>query len=141
MSGRSTMVMMRFGNRLIARLDPGDEVITCLRDLCMRQKITIARVTAVGTFTQFGTGRARMLGNRRLSSHMSILPGTASFSGYITTRPDGIHINLFLYIQGQGRQDMLARLDSCPVRGVCELVVDIVDGIVSEDFLKSRCLG
>ena len=134
------MFARRMGNRIIARLQQGEEVIGALREICLSQHVSCAKMTAIGTLCDLEINGIRAQAHRRMLWD-ALLPGTMSLSGYIATRPEGIYISLHAWIIGEGRQAVLARLSSCRVRTTCELVIDLLDNCIPEEILKNTCRG
>lgn len=132
------MNVRQVSHRVIAELKCGEEVLSCLREICLKRKISYAKVTAIGTLYNVCTVNEKSTLKGLGSKKIGLLSGTSLLSGYIAKRPEGIYINLYIYIKN-GKEEYLARLDSAYVKGLCEVVIDIVDGVISEDALKQSC--
>ena len=46
----------RFGNTIIARIDKGEEILEQVKEIALREKISLASVQALGAVDQFTVG-------------------------------------------------------------------------------------
>lgn len=46
----------RFGNTIIARMDKGEEILEQVKEIALREKISLASVQALGAVDQFTVG-------------------------------------------------------------------------------------
>ena len=48
LKGVNTMEYKRFGQKIILRLNPGEEVTECIREVCRTEKVALGEVSGLG---------------------------------------------------------------------------------------------
>ena len=50
------MEYRRFGNKIIARIDKGEEILTTIKEISLKENIKLASVQALGATDEFTVG-------------------------------------------------------------------------------------
>lgn len=130
------MEYRRFGNKIVARVDRGEEVCAKLLELAEAEDIRLASVSGIGasndvTLGVFDTG-TKVYFKKRYSGidyELGSLAGTLS-------RQDGTpYLHLHAVIGSPAHEQCHAgHLNAAVVSATCELVIDVIDGEVGRKF-------
>lgn len=114
----------------IVRLDRGEEVMECLTQLCEKEQIRLAQVTAIGAADEAEVGlynvEMRQYHKTKLEGEMEIL----SILGNVTRKEGEVYLHLHISL---GLKDTAVRgghLNSCRISGTCEMFVRELTGEV-----------
>lgn len=56
LKGVNTMEYKRFGQKIILRLNPGEEVTECIREVCRTEKVALGEVSGLGAACEVELG-------------------------------------------------------------------------------------
>lgn len=120
----------RFGDRLLVRIDPGEEVLASLREICLREGIKAGDIRGLGASDDYDVCVYDLAEQKyypqtvRLQSEITSLYGTIS-------EKDG---ELYFHVHMQAmRKDGVAaggHLQRCVISGTLEAVITEFDGRV-----------
>ena len=128
------MQFQRFGNKVIVRIDRGEEIVSSLQSVCKKEGITLASVSAIGAVNNFTVGvfspSTKVYKSNRFEGDYEIV----SLSGTVTTKEGIPYIHLHMSAgDGEGRV-FGGHLNQAFVSATCEMVIDISDGTVERQF-------
>ena len=128
------MEYRRFKNKIFARIDRGEEIISALKDICMSEGVTLASVSAIGAVNSFTVGVFSPADKTYSSNCFSGDYEIVSLLGTVTTKNGDFYSHLHMSAgDGQGRV-FGGHLNQAFVSATCEMVIDISDGIVDREF-------
>ena len=119
------MEYRRFGNKIVARIDRGEEVCAKLLELAEAEDIRLASVSGIGasndvTLGVFDTGTAYELG---------------SLTGSLSRQDGAPYLHLHAVIGSPSHEQCHAgHLNAAVVSATCELFIDVIDGEVGREF-------
>lgn len=130
------MEYRRFGNKIVARMDKGEEVCAKLLELAEDENIRLASVSGIGasndvTLGVFDTGTKEYFKKRYNGIDYELGSVTGSLS-----RQDGKpYLHLHAVIGSPSHEQCHAgHLNAAVVSATCELVIDVIDGEVGREF-------
>ena len=130
------MEYRRFGNKIVARMDKGEEVCAKLLELAEDENIRLASVNGIGasndvTLGVFDTGTKEYFKKRYNGIDYELGSVTGSLS-----RQDGKpYLHLHAVIGSPSHEQCHAgHLNAAVVSATCELVIDVIDGEVGREF-------
>lgn len=130
------MEYRRFGNKIVARIDRGEEVCAKLLELAEAENIRLASVSGIGasndvTLGVFDTGTKEYFKKRYNGIDYELGSVTGSLS-----RQDGKpYLHLHAVIGSPSHEQCHAgHLNAAVVSATCELVIDVIDGEVGREF-------
>lgn len=130
------MEYRRFGNKIVARMDKGEEVCAKLLELAEAENIRLASVSGIGasndvTLGVFDTGTKEYFKKRYNGIDYELGSVTGSLS-----RQDGKpYLHLHAVIGSPSHEQCHAgHLNAAVVSATCELVTDVIDGEVGREF-------
>lgn len=56
LKGVNTMEYKRFGQKILLRLNPGEEVAECIREVCRTEKVALGEVSGLGAASEAELG-------------------------------------------------------------------------------------
>lgn len=115
------MEYVRRGGRVLIRLDPGDEVCTCLMELCQKENISCASVTGIGAGDQAEIGlydlTEKTFCGRILTQPFEI----ASISGNITRKDGAPYCHLHVCVGTEDGRALAGHLKFCRISATAEI--------------------
>ena len=95
----------RFGNTIIARMDKGEEILEQVKEIALREKISLASVQALGAVDQFTVG-------------------------VFNTMHDEFYCHLHMSAGNEKGEVFGGHLNRAVISATCEMVIHVIDGKV-----------
>jgi len=124
----------RFANKLVVRMDPGEEVMEQLKGLCEREGITLAEVKALGALNAFSVGLFDTSEKRYYSKDYTLPVEVTSLWGTVTTQEGKTYLHLHLSAADKDNRVYGGHLNRAVVSATLEMVVDVMDGSVEREM-------
>lgn len=128
------MQYRRYGDKIAARLDRGEEIICSLERLCADEKIGFAWVCAIGAVGSFTVGvfspKKKTYSSNSFSGDYEIV----SLGGNITRKDGGPYIHLHASLASADGSVAGGHLNRAVVSATCEMVLDVACGEVGRRF-------
>ena len=142
------MEYRRFGDKIVARLDKGEEIFSTLLDLAGREGIRLASVSGIGasndiTLGVFRTKKKEYVQNRYYGIDYEL----ASVTGNLSMKDGQPYLHLHAVIGNPSLKSAYLSLDerepgicfgghlnSAVVSATCEIIIDIIDGEAGRKF-------
>ena len=142
------MEYRRFGDKIVARLDKGEEICSTLLDLAGREGIRLASVSGIGasnniTLGVFRTKKKEYVQNRYYGIDYEL----ASVTGNLSMKDGQPYLHLHAVIGNPSLKSAYLSLDerepgicfgghlnSAVVSATCEIIIDIIDGEAGRKF-------
>ena len=120
----------RFGSHIIARFDRGEELLACLKELALKENIRLASVSALGAVDDFTVGVYKVDEKKYYSNHFRGAFEIVSLTGTITTMDGQVYHHLHMSAGDDAGRVFGGHLNSARISATCELVIDVIDGVV-----------
>ena len=128
------MEYRRFEHTLLVRLDRGEEVLTQLRVLAEREKITLASVQALGAVNDFTVGvfdpETKQYASNRFQGAYEI----TSLTGTIDTMDGACYTHLHFSAGNAQGQVFGGHLNEAVISATCEMVITLIPGQIDRKF-------
>lgn len=128
------MEYRKFDNRIVARFDKGEEIITQVKTICEKEDIQLAGIYALGAVSEaelgcFDTSEKKYYANQYQGIYeIASLVGNAS-------RMDGkVYLHIHSVLAGKDNKTIGGHLSRAVVSATCEMVIDIVNGAAGRFF-------
>lgn len=133
----------RFGSRIVARIDRGEELCEKLAGLAEREDIRLASVSGIGASDDVTLGvfdtRTKVYGKTRYNGADYEL---GSVTGTITRKDGEPYLHLHAVIGSPVMGECHAgHLNSAVISATCELVIELIDGEVGRALDEDICLN
>ena len=128
------MQYKRFGSTVIARVDKGEEILGQLREVCLRENIKLASVSAIGAVDRFTVGVFLPEKREYVSNDFAGDYEIASLSGTVTTMDGEDYAHIHMCADNRRGMACGGHLNRARVSATCELVINVLDGEVNRRF-------
>ena len=120
----------RFGDTLVIRFDPNEEIIENLRAIAEKEQIKLASVEALGAINDFTVGVFDTVEKKYYSNRFQGAYEIVSLTGTITTKDDAFYQHLHMSAGESSGAVFGGHLSRAVVSATCEMIVRVIDGRV-----------
>ena len=120
----------RFGNHIIARFDRGEEILACLKEVALKENIKLASVSALGAVDDFTVGVYKVDEKKYYSNHFAGAFEIVSLTGTISTMKGEYYAHLHMSAGDDKGEVFGGHLNTARISATCEMVIDVIDGVV-----------
>ena len=124
----------RFGKTIVMRIAKGEEVLTQLKAMALKEDIKLASVRALGATNDFTVGVFKVDEKKYYANHFTGDFEIVSLTGTISTMNGEYYAHLHMSAgDAQGRV-FGGHLNEAIISATCEMVVEVIDGQVDRAF-------
>ena len=120
----------RFGDTLIVRMDPGEEITDRLRAVCEKERVELAAVEALGAVNDFTVGLFDLETKEYRSNRFQGPHEIVSLTGTVTTKEGKFYQHLHMSAANAAGEVFGGHLSAAVISATCEMVVRVLDGQV-----------
>ncbi len=124
------MDFRRFGEDYVVRLDRGEEVVSCLSDLCEKENIRLGAVTGLGAADRVVIGlydvSSRVYHKTTLEGPMEI----TALVGNISRKDGAPYLHLHINVCDEQMRVFGGHLNECRISATAEISVRVIAGEV-----------
>ena len=120
----------RFGNRIVARIDRGEEIHEQLKEIALRESIKLAEVSALGAVDDFTVGVYKMAEKKYYANSFQGPFEIVSLTGTISTMNGEYYAHLHMSAGNDKGEVFGGHLNRAMISATCELVIHVIDGRV-----------
>lgn len=129
----------RFNNTIVARIDKGEEILTKMKEIALKENIKLANINALGAVGNFTVGVFNTTEKKYYSNNFKGDFEIVSLTGTINTM-DGEYYNHIHFSAGDDKGHVFGgHLNEAIVSATCEMIINIIDGNV--DRYKDEEIG
>lgn len=128
------MEYRRFNNKIVARIDKGEEVISNILEIAKIEEFKLASVSALGATNEFTVGLFDISEKKYYSNTYTGNFEIVSFTGTISTKDGELYSHIHMSAGDSNNNVVGGHLNSCIVSATCEVVIDVIDGVVEREF-------
>lgn len=119
-----------FGDTYVVRLQRGEEVLACLRELCEKESISLGTVSAIGAVNHVVVGVYRVDEQKYVANTFDGVMELTSLMGNITEKDGEPYLHLHATFGDLTGKVIGGHLNEAVVSATCELFVRKVEGHV-----------
>ena len=119
-----------FGDTYVVRLQRGEEVLACLRELCEKESISLGTVSAIGAVKHVVVGVYRVDEQKYVANTFDGVMELTSLMGNITEKDGEPYLHLHATFGDLTGKVIGGHLNEAVVSATCELFVRKVEGHV-----------
>ena len=119
-----------FGDTYVVRLQRGEEVLACLRELCEKESISLGTVSAIGAVNHVVVGVYRVDEQKYVANTFDGVMELTSLMGNITEKDGEPYLHLHATCGDLTGKVIGGHLNEAVVSATCELFVRKVEGHV-----------
>ena len=129
----------RFGKTIIARIDRGEEVLTQLKAIALKEEIKLASVRALGATDDFTVGVFKVDEKKYYANHFTGDFEIVSLTGTISTMNGEYYAHLHMSAGDEQGRVFGGHLNEAIISATCEMVIEVIDGQV--DRVRDESVG
>lgn len=122
------MEYKRFNNKIVARIDKGEEILAQLNSICVKEGISLASVSAIGASNDFTVGVFKPENKQYIPCNFKGDFEIVSLTGTVTAKDGKPYIHLHMSAAGEDGSMVGGHLNSAMISVTCEMVIDVIDG-------------
>ena len=128
------MYYKRFNNKVVVRIDSGEEIIATLKQLCKNLHINFGSITGIGATSDVMIGLMNTKTKKYQSTRLTGDHEISSLVGNITTMDGDVNLHCHVTVCNTELKTYGGHLTSAVVSATFEGVIDIIDGQVNRKF-------
>jgi predicted DNA-binding protein with PD1-like motif len=130
----NNMEYKRFENKIIVRIDKGEEILESIKELAIKEKIKLASVRALGATNDFTVGVFKVDEKKYYSNTFTGNYEIVSLTGTINTMNDEFYTHIHMSAGNDKGEVLGGHLNRAIVSATCEMVIDVMNGTVDRYY-------
>ena len=130
------MEYRKFENKIIARIDKGEEILEKIKKIALQENIKLASINALGATNDFTVGVYKVDEKKYYSNEFKGNFEIVSLTGTINTMNGEFYTHIHMSAGNDKGEVFGGHLNKAVVSATCEMVIDIIDGKVDRYFDK-----
>lgn len=122
------MQYRRFGNEIFVRMDSGEEILSQVKELAEKEKIKLAKVSALGAVSSFVVGAYKIAEKEYRVNKFSGDFEIVSLTGTITTMDGEYYCHLHMSAGDSEGNVFGGHLNRAEISATCEMVITVIEG-------------
>ena len=128
------MEYRKFENKIIARIDKGEEILEKIKEISLKENIKLASINALGATNEFTVGVYKVDEKKYYSNEFKGNFEIVSLTGTINTMNGEFYTHIHMSAGNDKGEVFGGHLNKAVVSATCEMVIDIIDGKVDRYF-------
>ncbi len=128
------MEYRKFGNTIVARIDKGEEILTKIEEISKKENIKLANVNALGATNDFTVGVYKIDEKKYYSNDFKGNFEIVSLTGTINTMNGEFYTHIHMSAGNDKGEVFGGHLNKAIVSATCEMVINIIDGVVDREY-------
>ena len=124
------MEYKKFGNKIIARIDKGEEILEKIKEIALKENIKLANVNALGATNDFTVGVYKVSEKKYYSNSFKGAYEIVSLTGSINTMNGEFYTHIHMSCGDEKGNVVGGHLNKAIISATCEMFIDIIDGKV-----------
>jgi hypothetical protein len=128
------MQYRRFGDKIVARIDKGEEILQQLEAICRAESVQLANINALGAVGDFTVGLFKTAEKKYYSNDFRGDFEIVSLTGTVTTKDGEFYAHIHMSAGDAEGHVFGGHLNRAVVSATCEMVIFLIDGRVERKF-------
>ena len=128
------MEYRKFENKIIARIDKGEEILEKIKEIALQENIKLASINALGATNDFTVGVYKVDEKKYYSNKFKGNFEIVSLTGTINTMKGEFYTHIHMSAGNDKGEVFGGHLNKAFVSATCEMVIDIIDGGVDRIY-------
>lgn len=124
----------RFGSKIVARIDKGEEILEKLKEIALKENIKLAGVSALGATNDFTVGVYKVDEKKYYSNEFKGNFEIVSLTGTVNTMNGEFYSHIHMSAGNDRGEVFGGHLNKAVVSATCEMIIDIIDGRVDRCY-------
>lgn len=131
------MEYRKFANTYVVRIDRGEEILTKIKELALKENIKLAKVEALGATNDFTVGVYKVEEKKYYANSFKGNFEIVSLTGTINTMNDEFYTHIHMSAANDKGETFGGHLNRVIVSATCEMIITVIDGRVDRKFDES----
>ncbi len=127
------MEYKRFGNTIVARIDPSEEILEQVKNIALKEDIKLANINALGAVNEFTVGVYNVAEKRYYSNSFTGAFEIVSLTGSINTMNGQFYSHLHMSCGDDKGAVFGGHLNRAIISATCEMFITVIDGEVDRE--------
>ena len=128
------MEYRKFENKIIARIDKGEEILEKIKEIALQENIKLASINALGATNDFTVGVYKVDEKKYYSNEFKGNFEIVSLTGTINTMNGEFYTHIHMSAGNDKGEVFGGHLNKAIVSATCEMVINIIEGNVDRYF-------
>ncbi|MBT3319869.1 MAG: DNA-binding protein [Clostridia bacterium] len=128
------MEYRRFGDKIVARIDRGEEIMSEIKTIAQKESIATASVNALGALSEVTIGYINVYEKQYHSKDYSGIYEMAGLHGTISSMDGEVYLHIHCTVSDEQNNALGGHMTRAVVSATCEMVIDVIDGVVGRKF-------
>lgn len=128
------MEYRRYGSKILVRLDPGDDVVTQVSEVCKKESVRLGNVSGIGAVDKATVGLFKPDSKEYFSTTLEKPFEITNLSGNVSEMNGELYLHLHITLADIEHNAFGGHLNEAIVSATAEIWIDIVDGEVDRAF-------
>ena len=128
------MISKKFGNKLVIRIDKGEELVESITKICKDNDIRLGSISGIGATNKVKVGLfdvdSKEYHSKELVGNYEIAP----LSGNISTMKGETYLHLHINLCDSNHNSFGGHLNHAIISATFEGIIDIIEGEVDREF-------
>ena len=120
----------RFENTIVARIEKGEEILTEIKEIAIKENIKLANINAWGAINDFTVGVFKTKEKKYYSNNFKGDFEIVSLTGTINTMNGEFYSHLHMSAGDEEGKVFGGHLNEAIVSATCEMIINIINGQV-----------
>lgn len=128
------MEYRRFGDKIVARIDKGEEIVEQVKNIAAAENIKLANINALGACNDITVGVFKTAEKQYCSNHFTGDMEIVSLTGTINTMDGEFYSHLHMSCGDVNGNVHGGHLNRAIVSATCEMIIHVIDGTVDRKY-------
>ena len=124
----------RFGDKIVARIDRGEEIMKQIEAIARKENIALASVNALGALSEATIGYINTHEKKYYFKEYIGKYEMAGLHGTISSMDGEPYLHIHCTISDEHKNAIGGHMTRAVVSATCEMVIDVIDGKVGRKF-------
>ncbi len=128
------MEYKRFDQSIVLRLDPGEEILEKIKELSIKENITLASVQGIGALNEFTIGLFKIEEKNFVANTFQGSYEMVSLLGTINTMDGAFYSHLHMSAADEKGHMFGGHLSKAVTSATCEIIITLIEGNVDRKY-------
>ena len=120
----------RFDDKIVVRLEKGEEVIKSLKELCKKENIKLGEITGLGASDSVEIGVFNIYTKEYKTKIFEGMFEITSLVGSVSTKEDETYLHIHINFGDEDGNVRGGHLVASRISATCEIILSVIDGRV-----------
>ncbi len=117
-----------FGSTLVARIDRGEEIIASVKNICEKENVKLASISALGAVDHIQVGLYQVSEQKYSPNVFDGEMEMTSLTGNVTTKDGQVYLHMHADFADAEGHVFGGHLNEAVISGTCEMFIQTIDG-------------